>query len=948
MGDTAGRRRRRRGRTGRTEWERVIATSTELAILISSKDSASKVIDGLSKSIAGVGSAAAAPVKALGSLGGAIGGVLKLGAGFAVGGVIGQAPGMLMDMAKGAAADAQATLRLGQTIASLPGDFDQMSNAVNDAIASGQKLAFTDDDVRDSYQFLAQATGDSSEALKRQKVAMNLARGANIPLAQASKLVGKVNEENVDTFKKLGINIKEGATEAQALATIQAKFAGQADAYANSTAGQFEQAQIALSEIGESIGSALLPAFNAVAQVLVDNLPAIQEFIATISEGFGEMFGEFLDEVLPSLQSGFQSVVTFLQPLIDMLPDIATALGQVFAFMRDGTGDIEVFRGILTTLIGPQGAQGVIEVFTNLVGFFRSAVLPLWQGLADAAGKALNGDLAGALSTAAAALGAYGEKIISSLAEWARRFIEWVAPMIPPMLAELGKLLVQLGGWIVTVAAPAIITKLLEWARAFITWVVPLIPPMLVELGKLLSQLGTWITTVALPVIVEKLVEWGAAFLDWVKVEVLPKLPGVLDAINTTIGTFIAGAVGWLVTEAQKLGWAILDGIKVALATGAESLNQALRDMATNALTAAKKSLGIGSPSRVFAEQVGDPIIRGVIEGVEAAGPALQEATREVLGAAVVELAYTLEQADAALVGLGDQLNAAEDDLKQTEKALKPFQKAFDAASANVKKLKDLLSQLGSELSNIGGGGIDLPGEADLKQTIFGLGNAINILEQQKRELLRAGVAKDDPQIKAIDKEIERNKAELEYQQGKLKAEYDGQRNALEQAAKAGTAVTQTFADQYERILAIKAEQTAINTDQLPAMLVLEEASKLALEGAQAAVEKQKEVVELLKEDYDKLKELTEKWKDELDKVLDKAKDIKKNLNDALDLKRKLGAPDPDTESTLTPAGARLGAGTITIYNDIDATSQNPQLVAQAFGMTLGEAMQRQLISGVR
>jgi hypothetical protein len=220
-----------------------VVASSELAILISSKDTASAVIDKLGKSIGNVGKAASAPVKALGSLGGAIGDVVKLGAGFATGGLIAQAPGALLDMAKGAAADARATARLSQTLRNLPGDFDQMTGAVNDAISAGQKLAFSDDDIRDSFQFLATATGSSEEALKRQKVALDLARGANIPLAQASKLVGKVNEENVDTFKKLGINIAEGASEAEALAAVQAKFAGQADTYAANTAGQFEQAR---------------------------------------------------------------------------------------------------------------------------------------------------------------------------------------------------------------------------------------------------------------------------------------------------------------------------------------------------------------------------------------------------------------------------------------------------------------------------------------------------------------------------------------------------------------------------------------------------------------------------------------------------------------------------------------------------------------------------------
>lgn len=519
----------------------MVATS-ELAILISSRDNASKVIDGLSKSIGNVGKAAAAPVRALGSLGGALGDVVKLGAGFATGGLIASAPGALLDMAKSAAADEQATARLAQTLRNLPGDFDQMTGAVNDAIASGQKLAFSDDDIRDSFQFLATATGDSNEALKRQKVALDLARGANIPLAQASKLVGKVNEENVETFKKLGITIGEGASEAEALAAIQGKFAGQAEAYANSTAGQFEQAQLAVAEISESIGSALLPVLAAVGRVLADNLPAIQAFVGGLATAVSDLLGPALAQ------------------LMQYLPPIGVALGQVFAFMRDGTGDIEVFRGVLTKLIGPAGAQGVIEVFTNLVGFFRTKVMPLWQALAEAAQKALGGDLAGALQDAAAALGAYGREVVSNLAEWARRFVEWVAPFVPPMLAELGKMLVQLGSWLLTVALPAIVTQLAEWALAFVQWVAPLIPPLLVELGRLYLELQRWMLTVALPAIITALVQWGAAFLGWVVKDVLPALPGELAKINKAVVDFLIQAATDFLAEAGRTGAALLKG----------------------------------------------------------------------------------------------------------------------------------------------------------------------------------------------------------------------------------------------------------------------------------------------------------------------------------------------------------------------------------------------------
>lgn len=555
-----------------------MASSAQLAIKLSTEgeQQVTRAMQSVAASIGKVGTAATAPVKALGNVASAIGDVGKMAAGFALGGALAAAPGMLLDMAKAAAADEQATARLSQTIKNLGGDFDAINADVAEAIKAGQKLAFSDDDVRDSYQFLASATGDHTEALKRQKAAMDLARGANIPLSQATKMLGKLNEENVEVFKKLGITLGDTATEADALAAVQAKFGGQAGAFADSTAGQFEQAQIAIAEIQESIGSALLPVLAKVGRALADNLPAIQETIGAIASTISTTLAPVLDAAGALLADVFAGLKPVLDPLLAVLPDIGTALGQVFAFMRDGSGDIEVFRGILNKLLGPAGAQGVIDVFTNLVGFFRTAVVPLWQDLAGAVQKALSGDVVGALQDGAAALATYGGKLVESLAEWARRFIEWVAPMIPPLLAELGKLLVQLGGWLGTVALPAIAAKLLEWGQAFVAWVAPQIMPMLAALGQLLLDLNVWAYTVALPAIVAQLAEWGKAFVGWVATEVIPKLPGALKTVQDTVTGFLLAAGPIVLTEAGKVGKSLYDGFMAELARLAPAVWEAV------------------------------------------------------------------------------------------------------------------------------------------------------------------------------------------------------------------------------------------------------------------------------------------------------------------------------------------------------------------------------------
>lgn len=241
-------------------------------------------------------------------LDGAFSKAASVAAGFVVGQGLLKAPGFLMDAARAAAEDEQATVRLEQAVRNLGGNYDATIAKVNEAIAAGQKLAFSDDEVRDSFQFLAAATGDADEALRRQKAAMDLARGANIPLATATKMLGKLNAENIEVFKKLGITLGDNASEADALAAVQAKFGGQAEAYARSTAGQFEQLQLRLAEAKETLGAALLPVMTAVGVVLAEQVvPAIEAAATWISANLGpavEQVGGYVrDHLLPPLQT---------------------------------------------------------------------------------------------------------------------------------------------------------------------------------------------------------------------------------------------------------------------------------------------------------------------------------------------------------------------------------------------------------------------------------------------------------------------------------------------------------------------------------------------------------------------------------------------------------------------------------------------------------------------
>ena len=74
------------------------------------------------------------------------------------------------------------------------------------------------------------------------------------------------------------------------------------------------------------------------------------------------------------------------------------------------------------------------------------------------------------------------------------------------------------------------------------------------------------------------------------------------------------------------LGYNISAGVASGVYGGSYLITAAARTAAQNALAAAKRSLGVNSPSRVFRDQVGKMIPAGMAEGISMATPMAQKA----------------------------------------------------------------------------------------------------------------------------------------------------------------------------------------------------------------------------------------------------------------------------------------------------------------------------------
>lgn len=372
-----------------------MASQQQLEFAVKATNEASKVLKDVGNDVEDLGKKSSGAGGLVKGLAGSIGEVGKIAGGFVIGAGLLKLPGFFADAAKGAAEDRAATERLQQTfknyadmVGAAPDTFERLNNLLDDRIKIGQDLAFTDDQVRDSFNYLLAATDDSTEATKRQQAAFDLARGAHIDLGTATKLLGKLSAENVEVFKKMGITIGENATEADALAAVQARFGGQAEAYAKSTAGQFEQTSIRMSELKEQIGAQLLPVMTKIGEVLLTEVvPKLEEFAnywATnvqpkIEAWWNDQAKPVLtaiwtfiqDEVMPRVQENFAKFQDYydsdIKPALD---NIKTAIGEVVQFLIDHWGQIEPFvRPIFIAIqTAAEVALGAIKLAIDILG----------------------------------------------------------------------------------------------------------------------------------------------------------------------------------------------------------------------------------------------------------------------------------------------------------------------------------------------------------------------------------------------------------------------------------------------------------------------------------------------------------------------------------------------------------------------------------------------------
>lgn len=251
-------------------------------------------VKGFQKTIGGVGSS----IPIFDKLAAATGGLLTPTT-LAIGGAVALG-GVLIDSAKAASEEQINIAKLGASLRANIPNWDGNTKAIEATISARERLAFSDDDLRDSLALLVGATHDVGKALEIQRTAMDLARLKGISLKDASTALVRVEGGQYRALKSLGIVLKEGATATDALAAVQRVAAGQAEAYGNTIVGKTEAMEIKFHDLQETLGRFTLPLLDQLTTKALDGADALDKLTGSTEgtdmaiDGAGKVVADFI------------------------------------------------------------------------------------------------------------------------------------------------------------------------------------------------------------------------------------------------------------------------------------------------------------------------------------------------------------------------------------------------------------------------------------------------------------------------------------------------------------------------------------------------------------------------------------------------------------------------------------------------------------------------------
>lgn len=458
-----------------------------------------------------------------------------------------------------------------------------------------------------------------------------------------------------------------------------------------------------------SLGEELKATVTSAAAPLVPVLANVASQARTLIGPLGKQLGAAFAEVAPAVQSMVSEVIGGMRPLISAIGPIARAAAPLIQAIGAGLRPVLAsLANVLLTVVQTAGrfAPQLEQMFVA-VGQLVGALGPLLAGLIQLGAPIIGplvglvaqlaGTLASALAPVFAQLGPIIGQIITALQPLVAAFGQLLAavlPILPPIATLIGQLvgalvpaLVPLIGHIANLASLLVSILVPAWQQ-----VVPVFATVIGWVGKIadvilttLTQAITWLIS-AVPSAwqqVKSAIGSAVAAIRGV-ISWFGNLPGLLggwfgrakDAAvrkASELLSWIRGLPGRIKSGLGNLGGllfgagrALLQGLINGVKSMAGAVVRAAKGVVNSAIQAAKRLLGIASPSKVFTwigSMTTEGLVKGLLGGVSEAESAVKTLTGTIMAAWRQQRISTVdavaaagdELASAAMAGLGAQ-----------------------------------------------------------------------------------------------------------------------------------------------------------------------------------------------------------------------------------------------------------------------------------------------------
>lgn len=457
------------------------------------------------------------------------------------------------------------------------------------------------------------------------------------------------------------------------LAEIVPRFAETLPALAGSVVSQIPDLAAAIVPAVLSAGQSILEQardavldfdFVAAAEKVVET---VSDFIS--SDGLGTFLGCLVD-IFTGIVNGISSMLPTLLPalveliaytvttLIDQLPALLDCALQLIMGLADGILAalpvlIEALPQIITSIVEflvssiPQIIDAGIELLLALVDALPTVI----DALIDALPQIIEATVT-ALIAAAPDILAAGIELLGALIEAIPVIVVELAKAVPDIIAAIIDVLAELPDLIGEVFAE-IVADLVEWGTDMGSKAQELITQLCTKVSNVLRNLPGQIWT-HLVNTVNKVVAWGQQMVSNASTaasNMLSKVSSTLQQLPGKVWEYLSQAaqkvVSWGSDLAQKgaaaatqlfnsivnglsslpskmaeIGSNIVSGIWNGISSGWNWLTNKVSNLANSLLDAAKDALGINSPSKEFADEVGRWIMPGVGKGLDKSMPA--------------------------------------------------------------------------------------------------------------------------------------------------------------------------------------------------------------------------------------------------------------------------------------------------------------------------------------